>query len=310
MTPAPLYDDVADGPPGGRAYWLRAADGVRLRTAIWPGGDLGTIFVLPGRTEYIEKYGRASAELVKRGFTAVTLDWRGQGLADRALRDTMSGHVGDFSEYQKDLDAVLDLANEQALPRPYFILAHSMGGCIALRGLMRNLPVQAVAFTAPMWGISMAAWMRPVAIAVSTGASWFGMAHCYAPGTSSKTYVLEAPFVDNVLTTDPEMYDYMRRQSGLHPDLALGGPSMGWLHAALCECHALSLLPAPATPAVCALGTSERVVDTMPVHVRMRHWHNGRTDLYPGAEHEIMMESPAMRLRLFDSVADHFRSHI
>lgn len=309
MTAAPLYTDVADGPTGGQAFWLRASDGVRLRAAIWQGGDQGTVLLLPGRTEYIEKYGRAASDLAPRGFTTVSIDWRGQGLADRPLPDKMSGHVDDFSSYQNDLDALLKLADDHRLPQPYFLLAHSMGGCIALRGLMRGLPVQAAAFTAPMWGISMAHWMRPLAIAVSTTAGWLGQAHRYAPGTTAKTYVLEAPFTDNVLTTDADMYDYMRSQAVAHPDLALGGPSMGWLNAALSECNALSLMAAPDVPALCALGTSERVVDTAPIHLRMRHWKNGRIDLYPTAEHEIMMETPAMRQRLFDSVADHFRSH-
>lgn len=303
---APLYADVADGPSGGRAYWLRAADGVRIRSAMWTGGAKGTVFLLPGRTEYIEKYGRAAADLAQRGFTTLTLDWRGQGLADRALADKMAGHISDFSEYQLDLDCVLKLAHDQNLPRPYFMLAHSMGGCIGLRALMRELPFQAAAFTAPMWGISMAAWMRPMATAIATTASWLGQRHRYAPGTTSKSYVLEAPFQGNVLTTDADMYAYMRHQAGQHPDLTLGGPSMGWLNAALVECQALSLLPSPAIPALCALGTAEKVVDTTPIHLRMRHWHNGRTDLYATAEHEIMMETPAMRHRLFDSIADHF----
>lgn len=309
MTAAPLYTDVADGPAGGQAFWLHAADKVRLRAAIWPGGNQGTVLLLPGRTEYIEKYGRAASDLVARGFTTVSIDWRGQGLADRQLSDKMSGHVDSFSSYQKDLDALLHLAHEQKLPRPYFILAHSMGGCIALRGLTRNLPIQAAAFTAPMWGISMAAWMRPMAIAISTAASWVGQAHRYAPGTTARTYVQEAAFAGNVLTTDADMYAYMRTQVGKHPDLALGGPSMGWLHAALAECNALAALPSPETPALCALGTAEQVVDTTPIYQRMRQWRNGRVDLYPNAEHEIMMETPAMRKRLFDSVADHFRSH-
>ena len=309
MTAAPFYDDVADGPPGGQAFWLRTSDAVRIRAGLWRGGDQGTVFLLPGRTEYIEKYGRAARDLLARGFSTVSVDWRGQGLADRALRDKMSGHVVDFSEYQKDLDAVLQLAHEQGLPKPYFVLAHSMGGCIALRGLMRDLPFQAAAFTAPMWGISMAAWMRPMAIGIATAARLLGQNNRYAPGTSAKSYVLEAPFLGNVLTTDAEMYAYMRTQAGQHPDLVLGGPSMGWLHAALTECQSLTALPSPAVPAICALGTSERVVDTTPIHLRMRTWANGRTDLYPAAEHEIMMETPAMQKRLFDSVAAHFRAN-
>lgn len=309
MTAAPLYTDVADGPDGGRAFWLRTTDGVRLRAAIWRGGDKGTVFLLPGRTEYIEKYGRAAGDLLARGFTTLSVDWRGQGLADRALPDKMSGHVDNFSSYQNDLDATLKLAHEQNLPRPYYMLAHSMGGCIGLRGLLRKLPFQAAAFTAPMWGISINPWLASIAIPVAITANKLGLSRRYAPGTTAKTYVLEAPFSGNVLTTDADMYGYMREQLGKHPELALGGPSMGWLQAALLECQALSLLDAPTIPAICALGTAERVVDPTPVHLRMRQWRNGRVDLYPGAEHEIMMEAPAVRQRLFDSVATHFCSN-
>lgn len=308
MTEAPLYSDVADGPPGGIAHWLYAADGVRLRAAVWPGGENGTVFLLPGRSEYVEKYGRAAADLARRGYSTLVMDWRGQGLADRALPDPMSGHVGDFSEYQLDLDAALRWADEYRLPRPYFMLAHSMGGCIGLRALTRGLPMQAVVFTAPMWGISLKPWMRPLATVISNAAGWIGQARRYAPGTNAKTYVLDAPFAGNVLTTDADMYAYMREQSSLYPDLTLGGPTLGWLQAALVECRALAALPSPKTPALCALGTAEKVVDTTPIHLRMRDWPTGRVDLYPNAEHEVMMETPAMRSRLFDSVAAHFQA--
>ncbi|NJS40455.1 MAG: alpha/beta hydrolase, partial [Rhodobacteraceae bacterium] len=36
------------------------------------------------------------------------------------------------------------------------------------------------------------------------------------------------------------------------------------------------------------------------VHLRMAGWGAGQLDLYPGAEHEIMMEGPATRKRFFD----------
>ena len=123
------------------------------------------------------------------------------------------------------------------------------------------------------------------------------------PSTSGETYLLQVPFEGNVLTTDREMWDYMRRQVAEVPDLALGGPSIGWLKAALHECAALSVLPAPKIPAICGLGTAEKVVDVPPVHLRLAGWSNGQLDLYPGAEHEIMMEGPAARARFFDRAA-------
>ena len=308
-APAPFHADLAEGPAGGHALWVTTSDGVRIRIGLWPAGEKGTVLLLPGRTEYIEKYGRAAADLARRGYATLSLDWRGQGLADRALADRLVGHVNDFAEYQRDLDALLDVARSQNLPGPYFLMAHSMGGCIGLRALMRGIPVQAAAFSAPMWGISMAAWMRPVAHVISSLAGPFGQAHRYAPSTGGRTYILENPFQGNVLTTDADMWDYMRRHMQAVPDLALGGPSLGWLNAALRECGALARLPAPSVPTVTALGTSERVVDVPPVHLRMAGWAAGRLDLYPGAEHEVMMEQPSHRNRFFDAADALFSAH-
>jgi lysophospholipase len=301
--PAPFHTGVADAPPGATVVWASAGSGAgaaRIRLASWKSGDKGTVLLLPGRTECIEKYGRAAGDLVRRGYSVITIDWRGQGLADHALPDRMMGHVGDFDEYQQDLDAMLAEAGRLDLPQPFYMVAHSMGGCIGLRGLMRGLPIKAAAFSAPMWGIAMAAWLRPVASVVSAIAAPLGLVTRYAPSTSGEAYLLQFPFEGNVLTTDREMWDYMRRQVAEVPDLALGGPSIGWLKAAMHECAALSVMPAPKIPAICGLGTAEKVVDVPPVHLRMAGWSNGQLDLYPGAEHEIMMEGPAARARFFD----------
>lgn len=308
VLPAPFHAALADGPPGATCVWLQA-DTSRIRVVWWKAGDKGTVLLLPGRTECVEKYGRAAGDLVARGYSVITIDWRGQGLADRALPDRAVGHVGDFSEYQQDLDAMLDAAGRADLPQPYYMIAHSMGGCIGLRALVRGLPVKAAVFSAPMWGIAMAAWLRPLASVVSALATPLGLVNRYAPSTSAETYLLQAPFQDNVLTTDRAMWDYMRRQVEEVPELALGGPSIGWLKAALHECAALALLPAPRVPAICALGTAEKVVDVPPVHLRMAGWPDGQLDLYPGAEHEIMMEGPAVRQRFFDRAAALFETN-
>jgi lysophospholipase len=306
--PAPFHAGVADAPPGAVVVWAQAGR-ARIRLASWRAGDKGTVLLLPGRTECIEKYGRAAGDLVARGFSVITIDWRGQGLADRAMPDRMMGHVGDFSEFQEDLDAMLAEAARMDLPRPFYMVAHSMGGCIGLRALIRGVPVKAAVFSAPMWGIAMAAWLRPVASVVSAMAGPLGLVSRYAPSTSAQTYLLQAPFQGNVLTTDREMWDYMRRQVAEVPDLALGGPSIGWLKAALRECADLAAMPAPRLPAICGLGTAEKVVDVPPVHLRMAGWANGQLDLYPGCEHEIMMEGAAVRKRFFDRAAALFEAN-
>ena len=293
---APLYNDVAEGPPDARGFWLRAADNTRLRAGLWnDNAAKGTVLLLPGRTEYVEKYGRTARVLAAAGYATLSLDWRGQGMSDRALPDTMVGHVTDFAEYQDDLDTVIAFARTHGLPQPFHLLSHSMGGNIALRGLIRGIPVNAAAFTSPMWGILMAPILRPIANTLPTVARLLKLAHHFALGTGAKTYVVDSPFAGNTLTTDPDMWNFMKRQALAHPTLSLGGPSYGWLEAALKECRALSLLPSPKTPTLCAFGSQEKIVDTQPIRIRMANWPGSNLKIVQGAEHEILMEQHVLR---------------
>ena len=308
-TAAPFFAEVADAPDGAVVRWLICADGVRIRAALWRGGTKGTVLLFPGRTEYIEKYGPAAGEMAARGYSMVTVDWRGQGLADRPLADRASGHVARFLDYQKDVAALLDFARAEKLPEPYFLVAHSMGGAIGLRAIYSDLPVRAVTFSAPMWGIRIHPALRPAAWVLSTASRVVGHSHQYAPGTKPITYVAEAPFAGNVLTSDPQMYAFMQAQVRSHPELALGGPSLHWLSEALRECFRQRLMASPKLPCVTMLGTVERVVDRRPIHDRMARWPGGKLIMVPGAEHEVMMETPAIRAQFYDNACALFDAH-
>lgn len=303
--PAPFFASLADGPEGGRAVWLRTIDGVRIRAGYWPGGALGTVVLLPGRTEYVEKYGRAARELLSRGWSVIVLDWRGQGLADRPLDDPMLGHVAQFSDYQHDLDAVLAFLRHEGgargLRAPWMLLSHSMGGLIALRAVNRRLPFHAAVFSAPMWGIRVPLWHRPLADAMRLLPLSLPQDRGYAPTTSGKSYVLTAGFEGNQLTGDLAMWDYLRSHVEAEPALRLGGPSLGWLRSALRECAVQMRGPAPALPAIVALGSQENIVRPDPIHRRMAGWRAGRLEIYSGARHEVPMERPEIRTRFFDS---------
>ncbi len=309
MQTAPLFNELAEGPEGGRAWWLRSRDGLRLRAVHWPGGDKGTVLLFPGRSEYAEKYGRAAVDLGRRGYDTLVIDWRGQGLADRMARDPMLGHVKRFHHYQLDVAAFVDLAGELDLPGPRYLLAHSMGGAIGLRALHNRLNVNAAAFSAPMWGISMASYMRPVAWTLSQAASWVRTDKIFVPGTPRGAYVKLAPYEDNMLTTDAEMYAYMQRHIDAEALFGLGGPSLRWLNEALHETQRLRRLTPPEVPAVAHVGTDETVIDPRDVHGLMKGWRDGRLELIPGARHEIMMESAETRRQFFDAVATHFEAN-
>lgn len=273
----------------------------------WPLKDAkGTVLIFPGRTEYIEKYGRAAAEFAARGFASVAIDWRGQGIADRLLDNRAVGHVEAFKDYQLDVAAVLAQMETLNLPKPYHLLGHSMGGCIGLRALNEGLPVETAAFSAPMWGIKMSPALRPIAWGLSTVSKPLGFGGVFAPGQQAETYVLRAEVGDNTLTSDPTNFEILQNQLQTHPDLALGGPSLHWLNESLREMRMLSLLPSPDIPCVTFLGSKEAIVDPDRIHDRMGSWPNGELMLLENGRHEVMMETAAIRTRVFDGAAGLF----
>lgn len=303
LSPAPLFTDVQPGPEAGAAHWAATSDGKRIRVGHWPlDGAKGTVLLFPGRTEYIEKYGLIASRLAARGLATLTIDWRGQGLSDRLIADPQIGHVVAFSDYQKDVGAMMRAARTLSLPRPYFLLAHSMGGCIGLRAVMEGLSVQAAAFTGPMWDIHLSFPLRTAAQVLSNVMPRFGKGHGLPPGRSRTAYVLEEAFDDNMLTTDRAMYDMMRDQLKAHPELALGGPSYLWLREAFAETHHLASRAAPNLPAVTWIGSRERIVGAPPVHKRMEDWKGGELIVVDGAEHEVLMEGDAILTPALDGM--------
>ncbi|SNR55820.1 alpha/beta fold hydrolase [Puniceibacterium sediminis] len=304
LTPAPFRNDLAEGPAGAAAFWVHADDGVRLRVAHYPsvGTSRGTILLFPGRTEYVEKYGRTAVDFSRAGYDILTIDWRGQGLADRLLGDANVGHVTYFIDYQRDVAAMITAAGALNLPRRMHLIAHSMGGCIGLRAVMDGLPVASCVFTGPMWGIRIAPPIRPAAWALGWGCGRIGLGHVYAPGTKPTSYVTSEPFKGNLLTSDAEMYAYMRGQLAANPQLALGGPSMRWLHQALQECRVLNRRPSPDLPCLTLVGTNERIVDVPRIHDRMARWPQGTLEIVEGGEHEVLMEGPAIRARVMPKI--------
>lgn len=339
---APLYAEIAQAPSDARAFWLTTADDIRIRAAIWGRANAsaakgtaaknstakaiaaqatatqdslpkdtakGTVLLFPGRTECIEKYGLAAQDLAQRGYASAIVDWRGQGLSQRLIANRLIGHVTEFSAYQHDVRAFMAFIQHQDLPRPFYLLAHSMGGAIGLRALIEGLEVQAAVFSAPMWGISMRDWQRPLADAAAQASGWLNQDHRLVPGTSRESYIRNTPFKGNRLTHDPEMWAYMRRQLNAHSDLRLAGPSLGWLRAALQEIHLLAAAPAPAYPALATVGSEEQIVSQTAIHARMQDWPQGKVLQFRGAAHEVMMERPTDRAHFFDAATALFAQH-
>ena len=309
MDRAPFRDDLAEAPVGGTVVWRKAEDGIRLRLGWWaPDAPLGTVHLFPGRTEYIEKYGRVIGDLTRAGYAVATIDWRGQGLSDRLDDDRFLGHVVDFLEYQRDVAALVALVDEVALPAPRFLLAHSMGGCIGLRALVDGLDVARAVFTAPMWGIQLPAYMRALPHIVPPLARLVRKERQYAPGTRPVNYITETGFTENMLTTDRATYDWLGRHAAAGPEFALGGPSLQWVGAATRENQRLFAAKRPELPVLTFLGSDEKIVSPEAIRRFHANWPSARLIAGAGARHEIMMETHALRRRFFDETLAFFRA--
>src|ERR1700753_3714105 len=117
------------------------AGGIRLRAARFDAETPTAIcLLLNGQTEFIEKYFEVIDELRGRGFAVATMDWRGQGGSSRMTQDSRKSFVHDFSEYDEELETLINwiVTPMLAAGEKPMALAHSMGAHILLRRLARR----------------------------------------------------------------------------------------------------------------------------------------------------------------------------
>ena len=311
MTPAPFNTLPGDPLPMARAFWLRAEDGLRLRATHWAaGGASGSVLLFPGRTEYAEKYNRLALDLNTAGLDVLTIDWRGQGMSDRLLKDPRPGHIEHFADYQRDVVELLVAAEDRGLPRPWHLLAHSMGGGIGLAALHDGLPVNSAVFSAPMWGLSLSNIMTRLARGMIAISRRTGRRHGIAPGSGGlEPYLLKQGFSDNLLTGDGMAWGRVVAEAVAWPDLTIGGVTYHWLSEALDECQRLAGLQALPLPILVGLGSGERIVSTEAIRQRVASWPGAHLLELPDSRHEPMMERPAIRDAFLSAMIAHFRAN-
>ena len=225
-------------PSGGMVADFEGYDGLKLRSALWEptrGPARGTVCIVPGRGEFIEKYFEVIADLRRRGFAVAIFDLRGQGGSERMLSNPRKGHVVAFTEYDRDLAIFIDEVVRPALPEPYIGMGHSLGGHILLRNAQDEAsPFARMILLSPMIEIHdrMLGVKRPVARTYSTVAGLCGFASAYVRGGSDEPDDF-TDFETNRLTTDHVRWSRNKAIIEAAPELALGSPTVGWLRAAL-----------------------------------------------------------------------------
>ena len=292
----PVPEDVVTG-------MLKTRDGVGIRFARWhpPPGRKGTVCLFPGRAEFIEKYFETVRELRTRGFAVATIDWRGQGGSERALSDPRKGHVGDFSEYERDVEALMTEVVLPDCPPPIFAIAHSMGATVMMRIARQGSRwFDRVVLSAPMIKLAGSRNAAPARITVQA-MRLIGMGSAYVPG-GTDIPVAAGPYVNNIATSDPVRHARTKAVLETAPELGIGSPTVSWLSAAY---RSMAEIASPSYPAkirqplmLIAAGR-DQVVSTAAIEdvaVRLRA---GSHLIIAGARHELMMEQDRYRAQFW-----------
>ena len=305
------FSDHPDNPcpPGLTGLQLTAADGTKLRAAFWtpPGEARGTVMLLQGRAEAIEKYYEVVGELLRRGFAVATMDWRGQGGSSRALADPRKGHVAHFAAYDADLAQFVDQVVRRRCPPPFIALAHSTGGLAMLRHARRpDSPFARIVLTAPLLGLGA---MNPSTRLVGRLArllSGLGLATAYPPGAGI-TRIGPRGFALNPLTGDQRRFERMIAIGKDRPDLVIGPPTIGWLDAvcrAMAEAETPAFARAITVPVLIVTAGSDVVVRPAAAGRMAAALPRGREIVIAESRHEILMERDTIRAAFWTAFDD------
>ena len=289
-------------PDGGVVESLRTSDGLCLRAMRFApqGSSGGTVLIACGRAETSEKYFETIKELLARHLHVVIFDWRGQGASARELLDKDKGHISDFADYQRDLDAVIEHVLEPHCPKPWFGLGHSMGGAILLAHARPGTsPFARMVLCAPM--IDLVLRFPRLARWAAFLFSMLGLGRSYVP-TGGRLHVAAKGFDNNPLTTDRARFERMAAILARNPRLSIGDPTIAWVRAAfqlMAQFAHPSFTRAIEMPVLIFAPQDDWVTDSFAAERFCARLNTGKLVWMPGSRHEILMEQDAIRARFW-----------
>jgi len=319
VTSSAELTDIPENPcpSGADAFWFDGHDGGQLRAAIWPATvavPRGTVLLLGGRTEFIEKYYEVIGRLRDRGFSVATMDWRGQGLSARGAANRLKGHIDHFSEFDRDFALFLKVLDERSLPQPFLAMAHSMGGNILMRWLhladtqaavAAGLPrIAGLALSAPMVDLRLSTGAMLAMRAMSFTGIALGLGDRYLPGGGDDKAVGTDAFEDNIVTSDPERFERQNATVHANPDLALSSITLGWAGSAA---ESIDFVQSEAfvrsirTPVLFCGAEKDVLVSEKQVAMYARRIRGARYVTCAGCKHEILMERDELQTSFWDA---------
>ncbi|MGJ8571618.1 MAG: alpha/beta fold hydrolase [Hoeflea sp.] len=278
--------------------WFEGVGGKRLRYAIFKSRvpvARGTVVLLQGRNECIEKYYETIRHFTARGLWVATFDWRGQGRSDRLLKNPLRGHIRRFGDFEADLSIFLETIVLPEARLPFCLVAHSMGALIALsmapkltnrieRMVLLAPFVELSDQALPSWSIRLVSRLMRM-----TGLGRIGSGRDGFP----------QPFAGNLLTTDLERFARNQALQAAHPELRLATPSVAWVNEmlnAIVRVNRFEHLDQIKVPTLLIGAGNDKIVAAHAIERLGNRFRAGRAIIIDGARHELLQEADRYRI--------------
>ncbi len=271
---------------------------IRYGHALPTGTPKGTMVIVPGFREPIEKYFETIRDMTDKGFAVWAMDWHGQGGSERYLKDNLQKMHGEgYDEHIKTLDQFAAKIVSQS-PGPFILTAHSMGAHIGLRYLKEHAGVfDAALLTAPMLDINTGALPKPVARQMARFAKAGSYLEKYVPLGEDWAETREV-FANNKKTSDPERFAVTAEIFNAKPGLQMGDATYGWVYhtfESIDILHKEDYLKSITTPILMQISGDDEIVDAKAARRAVGFLPHCTAVDMPAAKHEIWMERDVLR---------------
>lgn len=276
-------------PPSWSVKHLKSpVDGISIRYARRDVANPShRILLLNGRSEWIEKYQDLPDDT---RFAAnslwVTMDHRGQGASEGPR-----SHVTNYDAFARDVAAVVKACFGD---ESFTIVAHSMGGLIALYGTLKDLlNPEGLILCSPLMGL-----LTPMPLAIAKALALVLSHTPLATRSTGAGTERRKTFKGNPLTQSKRRFRAMT-ESEYRPS----SPTFAWVHAtfeAIAVLNRRKYLKNLKIPVAIIVGEKEAVVDRKVYEAWLRKWERlsgrqGKFKLVAGAQHELLNEADKYR---------------
>ena len=278
------------------------------------------IVVVPGRGECYLKYNELAYDLYQQGYNVFILDHRGQGLSGRLLSNLQKGYVTNFQDYVDDLQYFIEhVVDKYCSTKPY-LLAHSMGGAIAVR-FMQDSPnaIKAAVISSPMLGFNSG--FLPNSLAKKLVAANYAVNNLISNNPwyffGQKNYS-PTSFIQDRLTHSTKRYKEFVDLYKQNTAIQLGGVTTHWLmQGIMAQKEIFNKLGLLKTPILLFQAGADRVVCQQAQNNFCHNLHllqpqscpNGVPIRFDDAYHELLFESDKHRNKAITRSLSWFKKH-